>query len=156
MKITDYVDSDAVIDLGQTTADGVIVELVEAAHRIYKFDEPLDRVIGVVQARERMGTTAIGGGYAIPHAQFNDLEREVIVIGRSQEGVQFGAADGAPVQVFFLLLGRRDGSGHRDVKKHLEVLATIARICRTPGTREGILEQSTPAGVFELIDSLDV
>src|SRR5947209_4253978 len=52
--------------------------------------------------REELGSTAVGAGVAIPHCKLPGLSREVVAVAVSPRGVDFGAADGRPVRVFFL------------------------------------------------------
>src|SRR4030042_1753122 len=68
-------------------------------------------VIEVLQQREKLGSTGIGDGVAIPHGKIPGLEELVVAFGRSKEGIPFDAVDGKPVNLFFLLLSRRHSSG---------------------------------------------
>jgi len=150
MTISEHLDENAIVELEGTDSKAVLSELIGAAHRVYQFKAPLDRVIEVVMARERIGSTGLGGGIAIPHAQFGDIEREIVVVGRSKEGIDFGAADGERVQIFFLLLGPQN------VKGHLAVLAAIARICKSEGFMEKAIAAEDAIVMRELVLGIDV
>jgi mannitol/fructose-specific phosphotransferase system IIA component (Ntr-type) len=78
--------------------------------------------------RERDGCTGMGGGVAFPHCRVEGLEGVVVALGLSDAGIDFGAADGIPITVLFLLLSPRD-----EPALHLQALARLTRLARTPG-----------------------
>lgn len=149
MRISEHLDPAAVILLEQGTIDEVIVELVQTAHQVYRFKEPLDRVIEVVQARERIGSTGLGGGVAIPHAQFSSFERSVVVFGRTDSGVDWAAVDGEPVRVFLLLLGPNN------VKQHLAMLTSAAKLFKAPNFLERTLGAEDTTAIYDLVKELE-
>lgn len=85
--------------------------------------------------REQLGSTAIGGGIAIPHCKVDQLEQGVISLGRVLRGVDFGAADGQPVRLFFLVI-----SPSQSPAEHLQILAAISRWIKVAGRVEALLE----------------
>lgn len=96
--------------------------------------------------RERLGTTAIGHGVAIPHCKLDSLERVVVAVGLAPGGVDFGATDGAPVRLFFLV-----ASPSRSPAEHLQCLAAISRWLRSPERVERLLAQHEPKAILELL-----
>jgi len=72
--------------------------------------------------REQLGSTAVGGGIDIPHCKLDRLSRGIVALGRVREGVDFGAADGQPVRLFFLVI-----SPSQSPAEHLQILAAISR-----------------------------
>ena len=86
---------------------------------------PADLVSDALQARERLGATAFGGGTAVPHARFPELEGCVGAFAVLAEPVDFGAADGEPVDLVFALL-----SPAKDGADHLAALAAVGRLFR--------------------------
>ena len=150
MRITQNLDPRAVIELEAKTIDDAIVALVEAAHRVYDLREPVENLIQVVQARGHLASTSLGGGVAIPHAQFAQLEREIVLVGRSTAGIDFRAIDEQPVHVLFLLLGPRN------VKQHLAVLAALARICKTDHFLSKALAQESTSELYDWLAAIDV
>lgn len=72
--------------------------------------------------REQLGSTAIGSGVAIPHCKMKGLERAVMAVGRLPGGLDFGAADGKPVEVLFVLVSPQSSPA-----EHLQALAAISR-----------------------------
>jgi PTS system nitrogen regulatory IIA component len=86
--------------------------------------------------REQLGSTAIGGGIAIPHCKVDRLKSGLVSLGRVREGVDFGAADGQPVRLFFLVI-----SPSQSPAEHLQILAAISRWVRAGGRVQALLEQ---------------
>ncbi|MEQ8823140.1 MAG: PTS IIA-like nitrogen regulatory protein PtsN [Filomicrobium sp.] len=81
--------------------------------------------------RERLGSTGLGRGIAIPHVKFKDIERIVCLFARLAEPIEFESHDDAPVDLVFLLLAPEHASGD-----HLKALARISRLVREPATLE--------------------
>ena len=94
-----------------------------------KVENSLDRqeVIRVLQERERLGSTGIGEGVAIPHGKLKDLKRLLISFGRSRSGVDFDSMDGKPAHLFFLLVAPEESVG-----VHLKTLARISKLLKNP------------------------
>jgi PTS system nitrogen regulatory IIA component len=85
-----------------------------------------DLLEGLVQ-RERLGSTGLGGGIAIPHAKFKGLDRIHCLVGRLEQPIEFEAIDNEPVDLIFVLLAPEHASGD-----HLKALARISRLLREP------------------------
>lgn len=83
--------------------------------------------------RERLGSTGIGDGIAIPHGKLPKLQRLFGLFARLEKPIDFEALDGAPVDILFMLLAPEDAGAD-----HLKALARIARILREPGIHERI------------------
>jgi len=84
--------------------------------------------------REQLGSTGIGAGIAIPHCKLPGLKSGVVAIGMVPQGVDFGAVDGQPVKVFFLVVSPSDSPA-----EHLQVLAAISRWVKADRHAEKIL-----------------
>ena len=96
--------------------------------------------------REQLGTTGIGSGIAIPHCKLPGLARGVVAVGLTPQGVDFGAADGKPVQVLFLVV-----SPSGSPAEHLQILAALSRWVRADRHAEKILALRDPAAVYDLL-----
>lgn len=96
--------------------------------------------------REELGSTGIGSGVAIPHCKLAGLDEVVLAVGISPEGVDFGAVDGEPVKVFFLLISPDDAPA-----EHLQSLATISRWIKNGRHRERILDLRDAAEIYSLL-----
>ena len=89
-----------------------------------------ERIFDAVWEREQIIGTALGGGIAVPHARLIEINSPVIIVGKSEDGIDFNAMDGAPVHLIFLLL-----TPQRDQSAQLQILADIARIFTNPEAR---------------------
>lgn len=98
--------------------------------------------------REQLGTTGIGAGIAIPHCKLPGLTRGIVAVGLLQGGVDFGAADGKPVQVLFLVV-----SPSGSPAEHLQILAALSRWVRADQHAEKILALRDPAAVYDLLQA---
>jgi PTS system nitrogen regulatory IIA component len=96
--------------------------------------------------REQLGSTGIGQGVAIPHCKLNGLARGVVAVGLVPAGIDFGAADGRPVQVFFLVVSPAGSPA-----EHLQILAAISRWIRVDGNAARLLGLHDPAAVYDLL-----
>ena len=102
----------------------------------------LDRLI----ARERLGSTGLGEGCALPHARVPGLRRTLAAFLRLQKGVDFDSPDREPVDLFFGLLVPEDSTD-----EHLEILAAIARLLSDETVRRSIRAAEDPARVREVL-----
>ncbi len=96
--------------------------------------------------REQLGSTAVGGGIAIPHCKVDRLKNGVVALGRAKEGVDFGAADGVPVRLFFLVI-----SPSQSPAEHLQILAAISRWIRGGGRVQELLEQPDAQALYDYL-----
>jgi fructose-specific phosphotransferase system IIA component len=82
-------------------------------------------ILREIVKREKLGSTGIGYGVAIPHAKAQKAHGFVLVLGRHDEGIDFGALDGARTHLFFMLV-----SPEKEVGNHLKILAEISRLVK--------------------------
>jgi PTS system nitrogen regulatory IIA component len=96
--------------------------------------------------RERLGCTGLGGGVAIPHCKLRDLAEVVVAVASTERPVDFGASDGIPVTLIFLVASPAEAAA-----PHLQALARISRLLRAPGVVDGLRAART---TVELLDVL--
>jgi nitrogen PTS system EIIA component len=111
---------------------------------------PKDKLLEVLLEREKLGSTGIGEGIAIPHGKSTMLKELIVACGRSEEGVDFESMDGQPTYVFFLLIAPDNTSG-----VHLKALAKISRLLKDPAFRQEFLAAKGIAEIYDLIASRD-
>ena len=104
------------------------------------------KVIEVLQQREKLGSTGIGDGLAIPHGKISTLDEIVVAFGRSKKGVDFDSLDGKPVHIFFLLLAPENSVG-----QHLKVLAKISKMFKKDNFRQKLIETESKSNLYKLI-----
>jgi nitrogen PTS system EIIA component len=124
MHLADLISPEAVIpSLRAKTKKQLLQELAARAARVTGLQERY--VFDTLLQRERLGSTGLGEGIAIPHGKFAGLKRIVGIFARLAEPVDFEAVDGEPVDIVFLLLAP-EGAG----ADHLKALARISRLLR--------------------------
>jgi len=97
-------------NLSSNSKKDVLAELINV---LISSGLKIDRVKAndVLQQREKLGSTGIGDGVAIPHGKVSDLNELVVAFGRSKKGIAFDAIDGKPVHLFFCCWLRKSGRG---------------------------------------------
>jgi len=150
MKLHHYLRPDLVIlDL---EADGVEQTLRDMVHALVDTGLVSDekQVLNALLEREAAQSTGIGGGVAIPHAVYPNLNSTVIALALSRKGIDFLSMDEQPVHTFFLLLSPPANSG-----THIKLLARIARLMRQPDVLDELLSAKDAEEVIESIRRFD-
>ena len=92
-------------------------------------------VYEVLLDRERLASTGVGSGVAIPHGRYDGVEELRAALAVCPAGVEFAAVDGLPVKIIVGIIGPRSMP-----QKHLAALAGVSRVLRDEGTRTALLE----------------
>ncbi len=104
-------------------------------------------LLDMLLEREKLGTTAMGDGIAIPHARIESLDRLLASFGRSRQGVDFDSVDGKPTHLFFLLVAPgKEGSAH------LLTLARLSRLLSSPEFRSKLLDVESSDDLFRVLE----
>ncbi|MEJ5350325.1 MAG: PTS sugar transporter subunit IIA [Melioribacteraceae bacterium] len=148
MKICDILKKDKIIPSmkGKTKFD-LINELVD----LFKDDERVIDLEGMRQSvieREKIMSTGVGKGFAIPHAKSNSVNDIIAAFGKLDEPVDFQALDGQPVNLIFLLVGRENLVG-----PHIKLLSRISRMMNRDEFRESLAKAQTADEIYELFDN---
>ncbi|MBN2034503.1 MAG: PTS sugar transporter subunit IIA [Deltaproteobacteria bacterium] len=146
MKLSEIFQEDTVLpDLKAKDKKGVLEELVEP---VVQHEPHLDRnaLIHVLVERERLGSTGIGNGVAIPHGKISGISQPRIAFGRSAKGLDFESMDGEPTHLFFLLLAPENSTS-----LHLQALARIAKILKNSAFRKDLLEATGRNEIYRKI-----
>mgnify|MGYP001089494355 CR=1 FL=1 len=126
MRLKTYVRPECFIhDLAAKTREEALREIVRVAAGKGIIKDPA-AVLESLLERERIQSTAVGSGIAIPHCFTDEIADLVIVIARAPAGIAFDSFDGRPTHVVFLLMGNRQEHG-----LHLKALARIARLIKS-------------------------
>ena len=151
MKILDILPSDALIapSLTGSTKTAVLRELAEHLARQHPTIDA-DRLVEVLWERERLGSTAIGDGIAIPHGKLLGLQGVIGAFGRHVAGVDFDSLDGSPTHLFFLLVAPEDSVG-----QHLKALARVSRLLKDRPFRDKLIAATDRTELFRLIREED-
>ena len=145
MEITDLVTPAAVVASLKATSKKQAVQ--ELARRAGELTGEQERAIfDVLLERERLGTTGVGDGVAIPHGKLPNLRRLVGVFARLERPIDFEAIDEQPVDLIFLLLA--PGTAGAD---HLKALARVSRLLRDRQMREKLRGSETREALYALL-----
>lgn len=143
MKMQDALKESCVIaDIKGVTKKEVLTELVSSLHEA-KLIKNVDEAVNVILEREKLGSTGIGEGVAIPHGKMKGIGRILCAFGRSRKGVDYDAVDRKPVHIFFLLLAPEESAG-----LHIKMLSRISRILRDPSFRKRLTEEGDSAQLY--------
>ena len=123
-----------------------LAQLVKNGEGMVNFEHFLKDVF----EREKLGTTGIGDGIAIPHARTDAVDQLVIVIGRSARGVEFESLDGKKVTLLFLM-----GTPRGSVSHYLKILAQLTRLLKEGTFRDKLLEAQDKETVVSLFKEIE-
>jgi mannitol/fructose-specific phosphotransferase system IIA component (Ntr-type) len=135
------------LNLESNDREAVLEELVNQIPELADQPESRQTLLRALHEREQLHSTGIGDGVALPHARnalVGLVDHPLLVFGRHQSGIPYGAIDDAPARVFFLLIAPT-------VTQHLAILARLGRVLREPKLRQGLLAAEKPEQVIELI-----
>jgi PTS system nitrogen regulatory IIA component len=152
MRLCDILSVDRIL----VDADGASVRNKPEALRVLA--ELLSPALGIDKAhveallleRERLQSTGIGDGVAIPHTAVEEAENQAAALLLCPRGIDFEAIDGQSVQIVFGVVGPKRATG-----EHLRTLARISRLLRDSATRARLLASESSAAAYELISIHD-
>jgi len=153
MKILDILANEALVAPALQGTDKTEVLRELAVHLAGARPEDhidAERLVEVLWERERLGSTAIGDGIAIPHGKLAGLQGVIGAFGRHPAGVNFDSLDGTPTHLFFLLVAPEDSVG-----QHLKALARVSRLLKDRAFRERLLAAPDRAALYALIRQED-
>jgi mannitol/fructose-specific phosphotransferase system IIA component (Ntr-type) len=145
LLLTELLTPDRIrVPIAAVDKPGVLRELTQLlAERAGTAVEPL---LTAVTERERVLSTGIGHGIAIPHAKSPLVADLALVGGSAPAGIPFEALDGEPVRLFFLLIGPDSAAG-----LHVKALSRIARLVRRESVRDALLAAKTPEAFHQVL-----
>jgi PTS system nitrogen regulatory IIA component len=150
VKITDFLTVQTVIPtLASRDKNAALEEMAEwlVSHHRHLNKQ---KVLTVLLEREKISTTAIGEGVAIPHGKLPGVERVFGVFARSPQGVDFASLDGGPTHLFFVLIAPENAAAD-----HLKALARISRLLKDEAFRRRLMEGQTSQELFKIIAEED-
>jgi len=147
IDLKDHLDAARVRDLKGATKDAVLEEMVAL---VSSSDAVTDApsLLSAVRERERVLSTGIGLGIAIPHAKIPGVTRFVVAVGRHGAGIEFDAIDGKPVHIVVLIAGPQDAQD-----RYLRLLARLSGRLRQEDVRRKILSAGTHADVVAILSA---
>jgi PTS system nitrogen regulatory IIA component len=110
----------------------------------------VEELLQVLLDREKLGSTGIGEGIAIPHGRLKKLKRFFISFGRSVKGVDFDSIDGKPSQLFFLVMAPENSA-----VDNLKLLGRIVALLKDPSFKRRLMEAQSQKEIFQIISEED-
>lgn len=145
MRISELLNSETIIcGLMSQDKECVIAEIAEPLAKISRI--AVEELVRILMERERMGSTGIGSGIAIPHGKSKELSEPMMAFGLSRNGIDFESLDKKPAHIFFMLL-----TPEHAPNLHLKLLAGIAKILRNEPFRQRLLMAKTPDEVITIL-----
>ena len=150
MKITDFLTVELIApELHGADKPSVLKELAGWLTKQH-LEIPAEDLAAVLAERERLGSTAIGDGIAIPHGKLPNVTKILGIFGRHKVGVDFESLDGNPTHLFFMLVAPEDSTS-----LHLKALARVSRLLRDGNFRDKLLTAPDASELFRLIRDED-
>lgn len=147
MDLSDLLDEKAVVgSLRAATKKQALQSLAEKVAAVSSLDERL--VYEALLQRERLGSTGVGHGIAIPHAKLAGAQRIIGVFARLEKPVDFEALDDEPVDLVFVLVAPETAGAD-----HLKALARVARVLRDPAIGNKLRGTSDPTALHTILTS---
>jgi PTS system nitrogen regulatory IIA component len=144
-EICDLIGIDAIVTNESANSKKQLFQvLARKAAIISGLDER--QIFNTLLQRERLGSTGVGGGIAIPHGKMPALDHIQAVFVRLEQPVDYEAPDGQPVDIIFLLLVPESAGAD-----HLKALSRVARVLRDVETVEAIRNNTDPAAIYALL-----
>ena len=107
-----------------------------------------DAIVGFLNAREDLGSTALGAGVAIPHGRVKGLKNPIAAFVKLKEPIEFAAPDGEAVSILIFLL-----VPEKATQQHLEILSSIAQLLSDQDTRKSLVSEENPEKVCQLLQT---
>ena len=136
------------LDLKEKEKTKLIAELIDIAAKPGRIKN--GALFKAILEREKLGSTAIGNGIAIPHVKIKGVKKPLLILGRSAEGVDFDSLDGEKTYLFFMLI-----SPQEEVGLHLKILAKISHLVRDKFVVERLKKIKDKHEIFEIISGFE-
>ncbi|MCG9598869.1 fructose-specific PTS transporter subunit EIIC [Vibrio sp. Isolate25] len=144
--ITDLINKELIcLDLQATTKQEVFEELINLLSSNHRISDKT-QFLNDIMAREDVGNTGFEDGVALPHAKSAAVSKPAVAIGISRQGIEYGAEDGLPSKLFFMIASPDGGADH-----HIEVLAELSSKLIEDGFIEQFMQASSAGEALELL-----
>lgn len=145
MELTDILDTAGIFaNLRATSKKQALQELARRAADVTGLEERA--IFAVLMERERLGTTGVGNGIAIPHGKLAELDRVHGIFARLERPVDFQSIDDQPVDLIFVLLAPEDAGAD-----HLKALARVSRLLRDRDICDKLRGTPEPDALYAII-----
>jgi len=147
-NVSTLLDPDCIrLELGARGKEAAVRELVSLLVNKGKLNDSEDRYVEEVMGREKISSTGIGNGIAIPHVLVEKVAKITMAVGRSVKGVPFDSVDGKPAHLLFLIIGPQGKNN-----EYLKILSKLSRYLNDRGFFEALMRVETPQEVIDLVE----
>jgi len=147
MNISDLLAPDAILPaLKVQSKKQLLQELAARAHMVARLPER--RIFDTLMEREKLGTTGVGAGIAIPHGRLAEAKTITGIFARLEPPIEYEAVDSQPVNLVFMLLAPENAGAD-----HLKALARVSRLLRSAATCEKLRAAGTPEALYAILTS---
>jgi PTS system nitrogen regulatory IIA component len=150
MKIMDYLNEEWVLsDLKGTDKPSILKELSNVLVKPCQVTS-VEELLQVLLDREKLGSTGIGEGIAIPHGRLKKLKKFFVSFGRSLKGVDFDSIDQKPSHLFFLVIAPENSA-----VDNLKLLGRIVTLLKEPSFKKRLMQAPSQKELFQVISEED-
>jgi PTS system fructose-specific IIC component len=145
MKISDILSTDVIaVNLDTADKEDAIKKVIDLAAKSGKILD-VEKVSKTIFEREKLVSTGVGKGFAIPHGKTDAIEDVVAAFAITKEPIDFDSIDGEPVRYIFLLIGKENL-----LNTHIKLLSRISRLMNKDEFRERLLDAANPEEVLSI------
>ena len=144
-KLSEMIKKARIVDLKGKNKQEILKELVDVIATAPEVTDKNDFFISIIK-REKIMSTGIGIGLAVPHVKINSVKDFVMAIGRKKGGVDFDSIDGKPVYLVIMI-----GANTEQTDDYLKALAEVSQLLKDSGFREKMINAPSSEVVMELL-----
>lgn len=145
MKISDILSADVIaVNMDAADKEDAIKKIIDLSAKSGKILD-LEKVTRTIYEREKLVSTGVGKGFAIPHGKTDSISDVVAAFGITKDPIDFDSIDGEPVRFIFLLIGKENL-----LNTHIKLLSRISRLMNKDEFREALLEAKSSDEVLKI------
>jgi PTS system nitrogen regulatory IIA component len=146
MQIKDYISEEGMVFSPSVTSKKAALELLSDTLAHQEVNLSKSKILDALLAREKLGSTGLGEGIAIPHCRMQEIESICVTMLKLEEGVEYEATDDKPVFFLFCLVVPEDAN-----EDHLQLLASLAELLDNKQLRNSIQKSSNARELYQIL-----
>ena len=146
MQIKDFISEEGIVFSPSVSSKKAALEILSDTLAYQENNLNKNKILDALLAREKLGSTGLGEGIAIPHCRMTDLEKINVTMLKLEEGVEYEASDDKPVFFLFCLVVPEDAN-----EEHLELLASLAELLDNEPLRNSIQKCSNARELYQIL-----
>ncbi len=146
MQIKEFISEEGIVFSPSVSSKKTALEVLSETLAHLNTDLNKNKLLDALLAREKLGSTGLGNGIAIPHCRMQELKRIYVSILKLEEGVDFEASDDHPVTFLFCLVVPEDAN-----EDHLQLLASLAELLDNEQLRNSIEKSSNASELYQIL-----